>query len=319
VSIAVPETSESVGTRYRHEAFLYAGEQEFMRGTLRFIREAVAAEDPILVVLSAAKIDSLSRMLKSDSAHVRFADMAAVGANPARIIPAWQEFVRENAGRAGRVRGVGEPIWAARSGEELDECERHEALLNVAFDDPDFWLLCPYDTTTLAPSVIDEARRNHPFVLDHGISQASEAFAGVDALAAPFDKPLPPPPDDAVALEFGRSNLGELRHIVLAHAGAAGLAEDRAAGVVLAANEVATNSIIHGGGGGTIWLWRTASTVVAEVRDRGAITDPLVGRERPAAASEGGRGLWLANQLCDLVQIRSIPTGTLVRLHVLTA
>ena len=27
------------------------------------------------------------------------------------------------------------------------------------------------------------------------------------------------------------------------------------------------------------------------------------------------RGLWLANQLCDLVQIRTLPAGTVVRLH----
>jgi hypothetical protein len=31
---------------------------------------------------------------------------------------------------------------------------------------------------------------------------------------------------------------------------------------------------------------------------------------------EGGRGVWLANQLCDLVQIRSAPRSTQVRLHI---
>jgi anti-sigma regulatory factor (Ser/Thr protein kinase) len=30
----------------------------------------------------------------------------------------------------------------------------------------------------------------------------------------------------------------------------------------------------------------------------------------------GGYGLWLANQVCDLVQVRSSPAGTTVRLHV---
>jgi anti-sigma regulatory factor (Ser/Thr protein kinase) len=319
VSIAVPETGESVGTRYRHEAFFYAGQQEFMRGTLRFIREAVAAEEPILVVLAAAKIESLSRKLKGDARRVRFADMAAVGANPARIIPVWHEFVQEHSGEPQRLWGIGEPIWAARSDAELDECERHEALLNVAFNDPDFRLLCPYDTANLRPAVIDGARRHHPFVLDHGISQPSEAFPGVDALAVPFDKPLPEPPVDALAMEFGRDSLRDLRSVVLAHAGTSGLAADRAAALVLAANEIATNSVLHGGGGGTLQLWQTASTLVLEVRDRGVITDPLVGRERPAPASDGGRGLWLANQLCELVQIRSIPTGTLVRLQVLTS
>jgi hypothetical protein len=29
----------------------------------------------------------------------------------------------------------------------------------------------------------------------------------------------------------------------------------------------------------------------------------------------GGFGVWLANQVCDLVQIRSVAAGTVVRLH----
>jgi MEDS: MEthanogen/methylotroph, DcmR Sensory domain len=44
------------------------------------------------------------------------------------------------------LRGIGEPLFATRSADELVECQRHEALLNLAFQDaPGFWLLCPYD------------------------------------------------------------------------------------------------------------------------------------------------------------------------------
>ena len=50
--------------------------------------------------------------------------------------------------------------------------------------------------------------------------------------------------------------------------------------------------------------------------DDGVIADPLVGRQTPSPERAGGRGLWLANQLCDLVQIRSGASGTVVRLHV---
>ena len=35
----------------------------------------------------------------------------------------------------------------------------------------------------------------------------------------------------------------------------------------------------------------------------------------PAADGEGGRGVWIANQLCDLVQVRSGEDGSVVRLH----
>ena len=49
--------------------------------------------------------------------------------------------------------------------------------------------------------------------------------------------------------------------------------------------------------------------------DSGRIEDPLVGRERPPHEQGRGRGLWIVNQLCDLVQIRSGEGGTHVRLR----
>ena len=64
-------------------------------------------------------------------------------------------------------------------------------------------------------------------------------------------------------------------------------------------------------------LWCEDDHLLAEVEDRGLIEEPLVGRLRPGISQEGGRGLWLANQLCDLVQIRSGAAGTTVRLHLL--
>ena len=40
---------------FRHEALLYAGDDGFVDGTLPWIRDAVAAGEPILVVVSAAQ------------------------------------------------------------------------------------------------------------------------------------------------------------------------------------------------------------------------------------------------------------------------
>ena len=46
---------------------------------------------------------------------------------------------------------------------------------------------------------------------------------------------------------------------------------------------------------------------------------PLAGRIEPQTRHTRGRGLWLANQLCDLIQIRSVPEGTQARAHVVVA
>src|SRR3954465_8060261 len=127
---------------FRHEALLYAGLDEFLEGLLPFIRGGVAAGEPVLAVLDTGKIAALRAQLNGDADAVHFADMAAVGANPARIIPAWRAFVDEHATDGRPMRGIGEPIYPARGAVELVECHRHEALLNLAFDGtPGFWLV----------------------------------------------------------------------------------------------------------------------------------------------------------------------------------
>src|SRR5919112_168321 len=123
--------------------------------------------------------------------------MADVGANPARIIPAWRDFVAGHDLANRRARGLGEPIWAGRTPAELVECQRHETLLNLAFAGvPAWWLLCPYDTTSLGTEVMEEAWRSHPFITEGGVGLGSAIYGGLEQAAAPF---APPPPRPAGA------------------------------------------------------------------------------------------------------------------------
>ena len=301
---------------FRHEAMLYAGIDGFLRGTLRFIRQGLEAAEPILVVVSAAKIAQLREVLGTDGGLVHFIDMATVGTNPARIIPAWQDFVDRHAPSGQPFRGIGEPIWAERTPDELVECQRHEALLNVAFAGTDWALLCPYDVASLAAPVIEEAQRSHPVIVEDDARNPSAHYQDVD-VDVPFDAPLPPPPPSAEIQPFGLDELTQVRATVARWAVRAGLAPARTGDVVFAVNELATNSMSHGGGRGTLRVWQTDTTLVCEVRDGGRITQPLAGRVKPPSQVEGGRGLWLANQLCDLVQVRCFDGGSAVRLHML--
>jgi anti-sigma regulatory factor (Ser/Thr protein kinase) len=308
-------TSQPTQT-FRHEALLYAGGRGFLDRTAPFILGAVAKREPILVVVSTAKIDMLRAELGSAADRVAFADMEMVGLNPARIIPAWREFLVQN-GDAGRgCRGLGEPIWAGRTPEELVECERHEALLNLAFDEgPPLWLACPYDTLALDPAVIEEAHRTHPLVWDGGDAHdVSDVFPGLAAVAGPFDRPLSEPEEPTGEIAFGLADLPMVRASVERAAADGGLSSSRTEDLILAASEVATNSVRHGGGGGRLRIWRSGDALVCEVRDSGRLDQPLAGREKPADEQGSGFGLWLANQVCDLVQIRSFEAGTVVRL-----
>jgi anti-sigma regulatory factor (Ser/Thr protein kinase) len=119
-------------------------------------------------------------------------------------------------------------------------------------------------------------------------------------------------------LEFGLDDLHDLRGRVAATATAAGLAPPRVADLVVSASELAANSVLHGGGRGLASIWGDDGAVFVEVADAGTITDPMVGRRRPDPTAESGRGLYIANQLCDRVSIDSTPTGTRVRLRMET-
>jgi hypothetical protein len=43
---------------------------------------------------------------------------------------------------------------------------------------PAWWLLCPYDTESLGPDVLEETRRSHPFVSEGGVAMPSSPYAG---------------------------------------------------------------------------------------------------------------------------------------------
>ena len=299
---------------FRHEAVFYAGSDGFVKCVLPFVRGAIGAGEPVLVAVPPWNAEPFREALAGDAGAVTFADMETVGRNPGRIIPAWRDFVDGYAPGSGRARGVGEPIWAGRNPEEVEECVRHEALLNEAFRGQDFWLLCPYDVSSLPAAVIEGARRCHPFerVDEQPVPSATYARSDVGQALAGH---LGVPSADNSKLDFGIADLVALRRLVQVTGRKAGLPEARIADLVVAANEVATNSVVHGGGKGTLTLWTAGDEVLCEIRDPGVITDPLAGRERPKSSQESGRGLWLANQLCDLVQTRSGPGGTVVRMH----
>jgi anti-sigma regulatory factor (Ser/Thr protein kinase) len=299
---------------FRHEALIYTDDEGFLAGTVPFLRNGLEAGEPALVAVGPDRTRLLRGQLGADAAEVHFAEMQTLGANPARIIPFWRDFVDEHAGRP--VRGIGEPIWPGRHAHEIEECQRHEHLLNVAFEPAPAWsLLCPYDGRNLDDEVLRAVAASHLAVGHDGAQGSSDDYT---AGGHQFHGELTAHPAGAVIFEFDIEGLAQVRRLVEGAAERAGLRPPYGADVVFAAGELAANSVVHGGGSGTLRIWREAERLVVEVEDEGRITEPLVGRLKPRPEQAGGRGLWLANQLCDLVQIRSGLSGTRVRLHMST-
>jgi anti-sigma regulatory factor (Ser/Thr protein kinase) len=303
-------------TGFSHEAMLYRGPADRVEQLTAFIREGLALDESPCVVVDPGTIEALTDGLGVDASQVRFADMRVEGRNPGRLISVWTDLLRDLTERGRTMRGVGEPVWATRTDEELLECSRHEALLNLAFAGGPAWrLVCPYDVAELPPALVTEARRNHPTVTTAGSRDPSARYRSPEDAAAQLVDPLPPAPPSATSWDLSTASLADLRHAVIGYGRVWGAGESRVDDLALAMDEIASNSIRYATDG-VARLWRTDAAVVGEVEDTGTISDPLAGRRRPLPGSKSGFGLWLAHQICDLVQIRSTPTGTLVRLRI---
>jgi anti-sigma regulatory factor (Ser/Thr protein kinase) len=116
---------------------------------------------------------------------------------------------------------------------------------------------------------------------------------------------------------FGRDEITLVRHQVSRCLAMAGFTGDRLQGFVLAVNEVITNVVLHAGGHGRLVLWLTAGSAWCTVTDSGpGIPDRyLSAPDVPAAFEVGGRGIWLAYQLCDEVTTATGPIGTTIGLR----
>jgi anti-sigma regulatory factor (Ser/Thr protein kinase) len=296
------------GGGFRHAAWLYRARAEYLGGVREFVQAGLARGEPVFVVVPGSQLpgDWLPR-----GPGVTVADMRDLGGNPARLIPALRAFADGFPDR--RVRYLAEPAWADRSGAELLETARHESLLNLAFADAQISALCPYNATDLSPAVLADACGAHPTLRDDNGERANPGYCGLDDWPDSLAKLLVAPAS-AEVLGY-QADLRPLRALVAAVAGRAGLSPARCTDLVIAASEVAANTLRHATGEGVVRLWETDAELLCQIEDRGYITDPLAGHSRPADDVPGGQGLWLVNQLCDLAEIRSSELGTTIRLH----
>ena len=136
---------------YQHEALLFRGEDDFLEGTIPFILDGISLDQPVMVALPPPRLGQMQAAVGQDAPGVHFVDLAELGANPARIIPALTLFVDQYGGPGRPVRAIGETVWPGRRAPEVVECQLHEALLNVAVEpDTPVWLRCAYDADALA-------------------------------------------------------------------------------------------------------------------------------------------------------------------------
>jgi anti-sigma regulatory factor (Ser/Thr protein kinase) len=297
--------------RFRHEAMPYYSVHDLVSQVSEFLEPGLARGDLVMIVVESEKT-AVFRNLFGDKVEV--AAMEEVAPNPGRLISLWHDYLTDNSSPGATVWGVGEPVYPGRKAAEVAEAQIHERLLDKAFADTPYRLMtaCPYDIEQLSPDVIEEMEYSHMYVLEGGRTRANPRYEPDPHAVLDGDLPAPPIPEDWF-MPFSAIGLAEMRRDLAEQARDLGVLSERIPDLLLAVNEIATNSVLYAGGG-TVGVWPDNGHMVCEVRDRGYIRDELVGRRRPEYTQERGRGIWLANQVSDLVQIRTGPKGTRVRI-----
>ena len=191
-------------------------------------------------------------------------------------MPATSVIQRDHLNRWGLGRPASLRVGVSSGADSDPQPER--AALNHAFAPAEPEIRSSYDTAELDPAVIADASRTDPLPPSAGRRVTEQEHAG--PLRAPSPPPLTAPANDAMYHTY-RSDLSQVRALVLEQAREAGLAEGRANDLVLAVSEVAANTLRHTRSSGTLAIWHDEDEVVCEIRDEGTITRSA---RRPAQA-----------------------------------
>jgi len=317
----------STEVTFQHWACIYDGDQQFLDTAVPFLAEGLAVGEDVLAVTTPANLELLNSGLGERGGDMDYAESAFFGRRPAQRIAAFHRYWRSQAaGQDGRiaagesprrVRILAEPVWAGRAAREVAAWARMESALNVALGPTTISMICPYDARSLGGDIVADALRTHPAQVSGTQVTPSEQYVDPAEFARSRGSgPLADPPADAMTFQFD-GDLRALRRFITGSAAAYGVTGDRADLLVLAVSEVGAYLKNQPPGRASVRTWEQPGAVVCDFRQPGgSITDPFLGL-RPAQLAPGaGDGLWLTNQICDWMEIRSDDRGCAIQLEV---
>ncbi|MEU6748150.1 sensor histidine kinase [Spirillospora sp. NPDC046719] len=320
-----------------HRAVPYGWPLELALTAVPYLEAGWTAGDAVVVIASEpVRVSLRERLGPEAAAGIEFIDSADWFGGPMRALAGYHDRMRADWWPRGRLRLLAEPVWDGLSPLETREWQRHESLLNVVFAGTPTMIMCAYDAVALPPGVLAAMARTHPELAGPDGPRPSPEYTDPAQYYAECNADaLPPPPASAAHRAFGAGGLPSLRAFLAAEAARLGLPEGRTLPFVLAVNEVATMIIQAGGGHGSARLWGRAGELVCEVADPGrALADRFLGYAPPppgpppsavpgapgAPGGQAGQGvdgaMWAVRRLCHIVQIRSGPGGTRIRMHI---
>jgi anti-sigma regulatory factor (Ser/Thr protein kinase) len=299
-----------------HQALIYGSDQQFMDVALPFVEEGLSAREPVLVAVENRHLENLRGALGGTPEGATFQPAEGWYGTSAGTREKFARWASERTAGGRRARLIGEPPWALGNAARVRDWARHESVLNVAFASLPLSFICPYDARALPDEILEHARGTHPEMVTGGGTSASDSYVDPLEFCERLDSTVEAQslePSLEVVFELG--DLPAVRRLIGSLALDVGLTSSRTEEIVLAANEIATNAVIHGRPPATVRAWEGGDQIIVEVTDAGdGIRNVLAGQLPPPPDGLGGRGLWLTRLLCDAVEICDVG-GCTVTMH----
>jgi anti-sigma regulatory factor (Ser/Thr protein kinase) len=300
----------STREQLRHGAFLYESPDEYVARAVPFLLEGLEAGEGTIVASTRPGLATMREALGQDAAHVTFIDIGAFYTQPARVLAAYHSVFVDHLREAVKMRVVCD----TQVGPDPDEWDRwtaYEAVTNRSFAHLPVSIWCAYNASTLPDPMREAIWRTHPEVLEGDALHVSHHYEDPDQLLRGI-APEPTALTGLRSISFGR-DVAEFREHLAAELVAENVPATKILEALLAATEIATNAIQHGGGVERVRVGRVDGRFVCEIVDRGGgFDDPAAGYLAPR---EGiGSGLWVARQLTRRIELFPSPAGFTARM-----
>ncbi len=300
----------SARTELRHNAFVYESQEEYVTRSVAFLREGLEAGEGAIVANTRPGLAAMREALGPDAAQVTFVDVSSAYTRPARMLAAHNKVMAEQLRKTTSLRGVADVLYGPDPG-EWDLWTGYEAVINRSFRHLPAWVVCTYNGNGLPDPVLDGVWRTHPEVVAGDAWTTSDRYEQPDHLLRRIT-PLPEQLSDLRSIPF-RRDPEQFRERLARELAAENVAEAKALDMLLAATEIATNAMVHGGGVEEVRVGRSDGRFVCEIIDRGpGFDDPAAGYLAPRAGV--GSGLWVARQLTWQIDFFESPRGFTARI-----
>lgn len=297
---------------FTHVAVLYDSDEEFLDSVVPFLAEGVGRQQPTLLGVDPRRERLVREALGERGDQVMTLRRAERYERPLDALRHNRDlFAAHAAAGVSTVRVVGD-VPHPGTGAPWDGWVRYEAAMNHFCAGLPVVVLCPYATDAPAEVLADvecthgwlalpgKEHRPNPRYTEPATFLSERAGFEV----APLERRRPD-------LRLEDPTLAQARQVVGVLAAGTNLPETSVSDLVVGVSEAVTNAKLHGRPPVVLRGWAERDRVAVAVSDRGSGPgDPFIGllpdeRRR----SEGGLGLWLANQLCDRVTLSVTEDG----------